>query len=518
MVPSRKILIWCLTPFLIAGCGPSREAEPNDSFQQASPLKAGRSAKGKIMSPKDEDWYRLDVKRAGTLSARIGGIREVDFVLALLDKDRAPLKKVDETVGGGDEALLDAGLKPGVYYLVVSNKNESGANPEQDYELATKLDAERGFEAEPNDNALQATPIEASGALRGHYWPAANLLSEEPEAGEEDWFAVDVKGEGLFLLNVDVSEVRNVDALLEVYDANGYKLKDLDAGGVGEGESLRSFGVRGPGRFQLRLRAKHKGSGNAELPYDLMTELLPYQGMVEFEPNEQRADATPLSQESISGTISPAGDVDWYKVTVDTGARTVLRLELSGLPGADLALALKDELGADRLVVDNMGREQPEVLTGWGSSGGEIYLAVSEKSGRKSDARRSYTLTRRLIPAQDGLEWEPNDSTGTSQGLKVGEAVDGYFAPKGDEDWYEFNLYQDGTVSLELTGVFNVTPTLTLYDQEYAELGAASAAKPGEPVSLSRALSRGTYSVRLKPGEPAQNNTRDKYSFRAAVR
>lgn len=502
---------------LAAACGPTREVEPNDSFQQATYLKAGQVAKGHLQSAKDEDWYRIE-SAGGNLSARIGGIREADFTLTLLDKDRQVLKKVDETVAGGDEALLDAGLPQGSYYLVVANKNEKADNPGQEYALATTVEPAAGREHEPNDKALQATPAEPSGTVRGHYWPTKDLLSEDPDAVEEDWYAVDVTREGVFLLNVDVSEVPKVDPQLEVYDSTGYKLKELDAGGVGEGESLRSFGVRGPAKFMLRLRSKHKGAGNSEIPYDLMTELLPYQGRVEFEPNDQPAEATPLSGESIQGAISPAGDADWYKVTADSGTRTVLRAELSGLAGADLSLSIKDAFGRELLVVDNMGKEQPEVLTGWGLSGGEALLVVSEKSGRKADARAPYTLAKKLIPWQEGLEWEPNDSTATVQAVKPGASVDGYFAPKGDQDWYEFNLYQKGAVTLELTGVFNVTPSLSLYDQEFKELGGAAAAKPGEPVSLTKELEPGTYTVRLKPSVEGQNNTRDKYSFRVNVR
>ena len=114
--------------------------------------------------------------------------------------------------------------------------------------------------------------------------------------------------------------------------------------------------------------------------------------------------------------------------------------------------------------------------------------------------------------------WEPNDSTATVQALKVGDSVDGYFAPKGDQDWYEFNAYQKGPIELDLTGVINVSPKITLYDQEYKELASASAAKPGDPVMLTRELDRGTYSVRLQPSDPAQNNVRDKYSFRVIAK
>jgi len=152
-------------------------------------------------------------------------------------------------------------------------------------------------------------------------------------------------------------------------------------------------------------------------------------------------------------------------------------------------------------------------MTGWGLTGGDYHLVVTEKSGKRFDSRQTYSLRRKLIPHQPGLEWEPNNSSGTVQPLKVGESVDGYLAPKGDEDWFEFNLYQKGVIVLELTGVINAAPALTLFDQEYTELAAAAAPKPGDPVFLERELDRGTYAVRLKPADAAQNNVRDKYSF-----
>jgi hypothetical protein len=504
-----------LALLLLAGCGPSREIEPNDSYQQATPLKPGGAITGTISNPKDADWYRLDVKTEGILSAKLGGIRDVDFVISAYDKDRRELERVDETTVGGDEQMLGLGVSPGVYYLVVSNKNPAANNPTQEYRLATKLEPSAGRERQPNFTALTAQPIEAGGVVRGWYWPTRNLLSDDPNAqGVDHWFSIDVQKQGLFLLNVDVSEVAKVDPILEIYDTNGYKLVTVDQGGIGEGESLRSFGVRGPAKYLLRLRSKYDNAGNPDVPFDLMTELLPYQGRTEFEPNNQRVDATPFELDSIQGTIAPAGDVDWYKITVATDAKYLLRAELSGVPAMDLTLTLKDALGNDLLLVDNAGKEQPEVLTGYGVTKGDYYLVVAEKTGKKSDGRDPYTLSKRLIPWQAGLEWEPNDSTGTAQALKVGDSVDGYFAPKGDVDWYEFNVYQKGVIELDLTGVINVAPTVTLLDQEYKPLASAAAAKLGDPIVLTRELDRGTYEARLQPADPEQNNVRDKYSFR----
>ncbi|MDE2491779.1 MAG: hypothetical protein KGM24_13115, partial [Elusimicrobia bacterium] len=245
---------------------------------------------------------------------------------------------------------------------------------------------------------------------------------------------------------------------------------------------------------------------------------LPYQGRTEFEPNDQLVDATPFSQDQIQGTIAPAGDVDWYKVSVDSDAKMLLRAEVSGVPRMDLTLSLKDSFGKNLVTVDNMGPEGPEVMTDWGVTKGDYYLVVAEKSGKRADSRDPYTLSAKLSPWQAGLEWEPNDSTATAQALDVGGSVDGYFAPKGDQDWYVFNLYQNGAVEIDLTGVFNVSPSITLYDQDYKQVAETPAGKPGDPLSLTAQLNRGTYEVRLMPSDPAQNNVRDKYSLRVLAK
>ena len=56
---------------LFSGCGPSKEAEPNDSYQQATPIKAGRTVTGTISNPKDQDWYRLNILADGVLTVTV---------------------------------------------------------------------------------------------------------------------------------------------------------------------------------------------------------------------------------------------------------------------------------------------------------------------------------------------------------------------------------------------------------------------------------------------------------------
>jgi hypothetical protein len=334
------------------------------------------------------------------------------------------------------------------------------------------------------------------------------------EGAEEDWFRVKIDAAGLRILNVDVTGVPGVDPILEIYDANLYKIKEQGGGGPGEPERLRDFGVRGPAVYFLRLRSKSRLAANAQVPYQITTELLPYEGTSEFEPNDQRQDATPFERGSMGGTIGTAGDQDWYKVVVPQDGRQLLTAQVTSVPGMDLVLSLRDELGNPILAFDDGGKEQPEAVTGFGVGKGTYYLVVSEKSGRKADTQHGYTISRTVVPAAPGLEFESNDSTATAQALKVGESVDGYLAPKGDVDYYEFNVYQKSRITAELTGLLNVRWSAALSDQDGRELARAAGRKSGEALSLSQDLDPGTYLLRLSASDPGQVNVRDKYTLR----
>lgn len=504
-----------LCALLVAGCGRGKEIEPNDHFTQATPITGKTRVEGTMKSAGDVDVFKLEQLRDGeNLNLHVGGIRGADFVLSIQDRDRRELKRVDETSVGGDERLLDIGLDQGVYYIVLSDKGEAGADPKQRYVMTLEFSPSQGREREPNDKALQANVLIPGGMVRGHFFPSRNLLAEEEDYAEEDWFRINVNRDGRYLLNIDVSEVPGIDIVLEVYSPNSYKVGGADAGGLGDPEILRGFGIQGPVHYYLRVRSKAARGWNSQIPYQILTELVPYRGASEFEPNNQRLEATAFEGETIEGTLAPAGDEDWYKIEVSEEDRYLLTVELSGLAGMDARLRVADDIGRTIVLIDNLGKEQPEVLTGLGVSRGVYYLVVSEKSGKRSDPRRGYRLTKRIAAYQEGLEFEINDSSSAAQSIKVGRSIDGYIAPKGDTDWYEFNVYSQSDLVVELTGVLNVQLELTLFDQDVRPLETLGGRRPGEALTLTRRLEPGTYSLRLQASDPQHNNIRDKYTLR----
>jgi hypothetical protein len=323
----RRLLLVAFSAAGLAACGQVvDETEPNDDMAHASRLPANGRARGTISGPDDVDWYKVHIDRdSGVLGLHVSGIRDVDFVLSFRDKDGRELMRVDETGAGGDEVATDLGVTRGDYYVALSNKNPAANNPTQKYVLSAKLESAVGRELKPNDTQLTASPLELNGVTRGHYYPITNLLSDEPDKAEEDWFVVKADRPGAFALNLDLSGVPGVDPILEIYDVNGYKLKEIAAEGAGQGLSLKDLGVRAPAKYFLRLRRRGRRMGNPDAFFELLSELRPYDGRTELEPNDQRDDATAFEQDSITGHIAPAADADWFRVNAATSTKTILR-------------------------------------------------------------------------------------------------------------------------------------------------------------------------------------------------
>ncbi|MDD5628436.1 MAG: hypothetical protein PHU21_05195, partial [Elusimicrobia bacterium] len=315
----RRLLPIVLAAAALAACAPVvQESEPNDDMAHASRLPPNGRARGSIARPDDVDWYKVSVERdSGVLGLHVGGIRDVDFVLSFRDRTGVELKRIDETGVGGDEVATDLGVSRGDWYVVLSNKNPKADNPSQKYVLTAKLESAAGRELEPNDTPLSANTLELNGVTRGHYYPYTNLLSEDADKTEQDWFRVKVDRAGAYALNLDLGGVPNVAPVLEFYDVNGYKLKEISAADAGQGLTFKDFGVRAPAQVLLRLRTRGARMGNPDALYELLSELRPYAGRSELEPNDQRGDATPLERDFILGHIAPAGDADWYRVNAE---------------------------------------------------------------------------------------------------------------------------------------------------------------------------------------------------------
>lgn len=392
----RPALSLILCAALLAACGRRPaipEAEPNDTAERAQLLTGECTVNGKLHSSEDVDLYRIELPEAHNVRVRLSGVPNADIVLSLLDGGGRELKRYDETGPDGQEEAVDLGLDLGVSYLRVAVQSTGRVAYDKPYGLVLDYEPMAGREREPNDSPAQATLV-AGGAAGGRYYPSRNELAADKT--EQDWLRLEVPQDRRVVLDAEVSGVPGVNPLLQVCDGAGRRLRAASGHGEGEGAALRGLGLSGPAAFVV-LQAQDP-VGNIRESYRLQASWRDWPGDVELEPNEALAAATPFEGESVSGTLAPVGDQDWYRFTVPAGPGAALSVRLTGVPDLDLTLSLRDAQGRELRRADAGGKSDGEKISGARLAAGGYFLAVSEKSGKVDDAYFTYTLTKSLTP------------------------------------------------------------------------------------------------------------------------
>ena len=198
----------------------------------------------------------------------------------------------------------------------------------------------------------------------------------------------------------------------------------------------------------------------------------------EKEPDDDVAHAQPMEPgKGVRGTLGGPKDVDVYSwmnpgAPHDMGGFDYARVELTGVPGLDLALDVLDGDGKRLLTVNDGAAGEPEVIPNVGVDAAHTYYLRVHEAGAapKGDAAHSYELTVQTWKAAAGDEREPNDDVAhaTPVVLANGTSGDasGFFGRKRDEDWLSLSLAgvpaKDGraTLRLELAPAPDVAPSL----------------------------------------------------------
>jgi len=221
------------------------EREPNNTPGYANLLAPGAPMRGTIgklvqaglagqAAQGDVDLFRIPAgKGARVVSARLEGIPDVDLVLELYDPQGQRISKSDASGRGWGEWLQPTSIGPAEVYLAVRELWIAGQKPIEDaadpYTLTARWGPpQAGWELEPNDSALAATPLRAPGRIRGY------LAS----ADDRDWFSITVDEVGTLSgtvtapAGVDVVLLRDVagkEIVINKHDAGGSEQLSIDA-------------------------------------------------------------------------------------------------------------------------------------------------------------------------------------------------------------------------------------------------------------------------------------------------
>jgi hypothetical protein len=342
------------------------------------------------------------------------------------------------------------------------------------------LEAVTVDEKEPNAEAASAQPIPLHGTVRSSVGP-------NPEKGEvdHDWYRLDVDLEHPRVLQLDLSPAGKLDLTLELF-REGLKgrelLVSLNNAGKGRGEKLPNFRLANGSYFLHVFPVGKKVSVTEPQPYTLTFVLEDARAGVETEPNDDHLQAEMLAlPASVTGVMQRADDQDWFqvdllKVTPGTGRMAV---ELLPPVGAGLVLSVFTQT-RDELVSVAAGKGKkltiPNVAILDGSAA--YFLRVSAPEGAKSTAGE-YSLQVKVEPLQERTEVEPNGSAEQAMRLFLDEALSGWLAFEGDQDWFRVEPPDAGALvaegegeeehpafRLQLSGTPGVDPVIELFEED----------------------------------------------------
>jgi tRNA A-37 threonylcarbamoyl transferase component Bud32 len=216
---------------------------------------------------------------------------------------------------------------------------------------------------------------------------------------------------------------------------------------------------------------------------------------VETEPNDAEEDADTLTPGvALAGylaTAGSAGDADWFRLNGPPRGEWAVEVQVSGVPGADLALQLVAPGALGATATANAG----------GAGAGEeiapvvvdapyVFLVVQEvrRPGvpAGSFAAQPYTVAYRIYDPSS-VEREPNDTQATATPSRVGAPVIGRLGSSGDVDWYCSPAGRE-VASVQVSGVpgIDIELDVRIGESSVETLINGSGAGGGESIALPK--------------------------------
>ncbi len=220
--------------------------------------------------------------------------------------------------------------------------------------------------------------------------------------------------------------------------------------------------------------------------------------------NDQASQAVTLplaaGQTAVLGWIAPAGETDWYAITLAAGQ--LLTVETAPHCGSALdtqvgvysgdgksLVASADAGGADGFakLVDVPVTTNGTYLVGvtaFLQSGANSYVLridAHEPPPCTTDAQCGCAEKKcslgKCVPATTSVELEPNDTPGTASGVVVGGSALGALGGPGDSDWYVVALMKAVPVTVHTSSYCGsqTDPVLAIYDATGVTLLAGDA-------------------------------------------
>lgn len=547
------------------------EKEPNDGPDKALTLERTSIVEANLgadPAKPDEDWYLLKSGIPKSVELDVSCPPGADVGLDVMDESRSVLSSINAGGVGQGEKLPNLDVSGRVFVRVVSLKKGTGGA----YTLSAKFhDRVPGFELEPNDRRVDATPVPLGQAVSGFVahgndqdWFRYELPTAvtEPDAGAAEALdagptdggastdagaapAVDADTardagpvpEPRLALRVDISGVEGVALDVQVLteaEAVLFSARSRE----GQGLSLRNVGARASDKvLYVVVRSLPTGTGkeqkkgaNTQTYYTLTVAPEEKAERAELEPNDDASHATELRSSGYrEGFISPRGDLDYYRLVTD--GPSIAKIQVSGVEKVDLMLSIVRPVEGKPeetvLRANEGGVKEPELLNDV-SCDGSCLIRV-EAAPRKIDGKwvredengdQSYRLSVAVVPDDGSEEKEPNNTAPMATPVLFGKPIRGTVYPKRDVDYFQLDLRTKPVKTAlvaTLIGVLKVDVALYLHrveaDGKLTLVQTSDAAKGDKAEVVRFAAEPGLYVFEVRDLKNREANFQDRYQL-----
>ena len=508
----------------------SREEEDNDTPDSANIVYSGKGVRGSIEGENDLDFYRISVKEklSDDILVHIAVTETVKMDLMIkIYRGMRVVKIVNDsredtgTAGMGEEIVnIEFSVEDvinGWALFSIENASKSSVplvEPENRYNLTVKArKKQENEEGEPNDKMVFATNFGSNTIMRGYFNPGMNPMNttdENPQ--EEDWYSFSVSHEEFQVFHVSHSAVPDVDTVLSVYDELGYLIREANSYGLGKPEKLMNLKLR-RGTYFINLRSTEQVQQNSKVGYLLKIDKEESKNS-ELEPNDRYPSANVLAFfQDTHGYFNPSGDVDWYRLNIYESQKHVISIRISPTADIDPVVELYTSSGEPILSVDDRGLDEGEIVKNFGVQAGVYLIKVSNRDSTIDNPNNSYTLVAEKAAWKEDQEFELNNSFETGNAFLIGGIIEGYITPRGDRDFYTFQIDTPRKLFVEVSPSILLDLAINIYDNN-GELRYSindNSVEEGEKESFT--FSEGVYHVEIVAMNNNENS-RDPYFFR----
>ena len=413
-------------------------------------LQSGDRKTGRLTSSNQEAWYTITVTQDGEASLTVTPLQNANLrqlhLYAVSGGENKELTWI-WVDGGNGGTLTRSNLAPGTYRVLLQGypkSNEADATYQISYTFTAPS---HPTEAEPNNTWQTAVQLEDGKTLFAHlgydFWESADI---------EDWYKIDVPADGTLTI-----ELRSYGKLkvgyARLFTVTNNEPRERNAQWMDVIDETVTWNINNvsAGSYYLNL-PRYNEYGLYQVTYYFTT----HSGEADPEPNDTWQQAVELKAgPAVTGQLgydyqNTMDKEDWYKFDVPEEGTITLTTRTKGdfKVGLGYLYAFADgELkGRNSRWLDISDSTLVWNITN--CAAGTYYLCLPRYS-----SQGTYSLQYTFTPCPYANDPEPNDAYAQAGELKDGVQVEGrlgydYWNSMDAEDWYKFDVPEEGTITL----------------------------------------------------------------------